>query len=258
MPHLERVLPTDLWERFSAQFSRATGLRLSLLDAEGLAIASTPDPAAVCPGSHHSAGGPCGATYRKAAQQVLASGEATLFRCPHGFLVFAAPVDRDARPGSERAVLVGGPALGEVPTEATADALARRVEGSPQEVLSFLQGLPVVAPRSLLEKGHLAQLCLRTVISGSRLREEYSRRQSQVMTLFEVSSDLAQAASEHELHALALNILGVLFDVECAAILLRDAGGGVYRVQTAMGTVEKALQPWTVPLDSAPLAERPA
>ena len=257
MPHLERVLPTEVWERFSTQFTRATGLRLSLLDAEGQAIASASERTAACPGFQHAAGGPCGLTYRKAAQQVLASGEATLFRCPHGFLVFAAPVDGDARPGVEPVVLLGGPALGEVPTEDAAVALARRLEGNPQEALAFLHGLPVVAPRDLLEKGHLAQLCLRSVILGNRLRDEYARRQSQVMTLFEVSSDLAQSTSEHELHALALNILGVLFDVECAAILLRDVGSGVYRVQTAMGALEKALKPWTVPLDSAPLAERP-
>ena len=31
MPHLERVLPTDVWERFSAQFTRSTGLGLSLV-----------------------------------------------------------------------------------------------------------------------------------------------------------------------------------------------------------------------------------
>jgi diguanylate cyclase (GGDEF)-like protein len=136
--------------------------------------------------------------------------------------------------------------------------LARRWEGDPEQAHAFLTRLPVVAPRALLEKGQLAQLCLRSVISGHRLRDESSRRQSHVMTLFEVSSDLAQAASEHELYALALNILGVLFDVECAALLLRDDADGVYRVHTAMGALEKALQPWTVPAHSAPLTERPA
>ena len=258
MPHLERVFPTGVWGQFSAQFTRATGMQLSLLDADGQIIASTADPAAACPGLQHAAGGPCGLTYRKAAQQVLASGEATLFRCPHGFLVFAAPVDGDDLPAGEPVVLVGGPALGEAPTEDAAVALARRLEGNSEESLAFLQGLPVIAPRLLLEKGRLAQLCLRSVIQGGRLRDEFSRRQSQVMTLFEVSSELGQATSEHELHALALNILGVLFDVECAAILLRDPGSGVYRVQTAMGVLGKALQPWSVPLNSAPPAERPA
>jgi len=258
VPHIGSVLPSGVWGRFAEQFARATGLRLCLLDAVGQPLELPSGAQGACVDFCLGAGDPCAVTYRKAAQKVAASGDVTLFRCPHGFLVFAALVQPDAVPEAVPVVLFGGPVLAE-PCQAgeAAATLSQRLGCESHAADAFLRTLPVIAPRALLEKTHLAQLCLHSVLLGHRLRDEFGHRQSQVMTLFEVSSDLAQATSEHELHALALNILGVLFDVDCAAILLRDTGHGVYRVHTAMGALEKVLQPWTVAVDSAPLAERP-
>ena len=74
MPHLETVLPTGIWERFAAQFFRATNVQLALLDSEGRPVLSMRDAKAGCPGYRQGEGGPCSLTYRKAAQQALSSG----------------------------------------------------------------------------------------------------------------------------------------------------------------------------------------
>lgn len=162
-------------------------------------------------------------------------------------------MQRSGRAAGESVVLLGGGALPEAPTPEAIAYFAQN-RGLPKEEASeAVPAIPVVPPRQLLEVARLAQFCLNAVLQGYDLREDYSRRQAQVMTLFEVASDLHQSSSSHELQALALNTLGVLYDVPSAVILFREANGEGFRAHTAMGSLEKSLLSWRIPADAHPL-----
>lgn len=254
-PNVDKILPSGLWDRFAGQYRRATGLGLAIRDASGAPWVGEPDPLGLCEPGRATGADRCAAFYRKVVQQAGAGDEARLFRCPAGLLVFgvAVRVADGERPGP--VVLLGGPARAEAPSEEDFVAFARAHGLGADEARAQLEALPAHAPRRLQEFAQLAQFCLRAAVQGNLLKETYSQRQAQVMTLFEVASDLGQATTGHELQALALSTLGVLFEVGCAAVLLRQPGSDALRVQTAMGSSEKALLSWLPPDGVSPLSD---
>jgi diguanylate cyclase (GGDEF)-like protein len=250
-PLLERVFPTSLWEKFSRPYRRATGLAVTVFDVEGNPLVPRAREATLCPAGSREGRQRCSEYYRKAVNQAVEGDDPVLFRCAHGFLAFGAPL-RMSGPSEEVLVLVGGPALPEAPSEENAAALVRALDDDENEARKLLAGVAVLAPRKLLGFADLARVCLQSALQGNWLKETFSQRQTQVMTLFDVASDLARVSSDHELYALALNTLGVLFDVGCAAVLLYEPGADTYRVHTAMGDLEKTLRSWNVPVETAP------
>jgi diguanylate cyclase (GGDEF)-like protein len=235
-----------LWERFAGPYRSATGLTVTAFDHHGNPLIPKGLRPALCPVTKSRGQQGCTTFYRKAVQQSVESADPVLFRCPHGFLIFAAPVRFGGRAGAAL-VVAGGPALPEAPSAATSAALARSA-GVDQEVAGqLLASAPVLDPKKLQEFARLAQVSLQAVLQGNCVKETFSHRQTRVMTLFDVASDLSRASSVHELYAVALSTLGVLFDVACAAILACDARQDSFHVQTAMGPLERGLRSWSVP-----------
>ncbi len=240
-PDIDTLLPAALWRRFAKHHRRATGLDVLVLDGRGRVVAPAPAGAGLCAGLGAEAG--CEGFYRKVVQQVVGGDEVALFRCPAGTVVFAAPV-RLEDAGGERWVLVGGVAVPE-PVPEGLEAQAGRVLGA-EAARKHLAGLPRMDARRLQGAALFARFCLQTAVRGQLQRSEASRRHNQVLTLFELASDLGQASGVHEIFALALNTLGVLFEVGSAAVLVYEAGADTYRVHTAMGPGEQTLLSWAV------------
>lgn len=245
MGNLERILPPEVWDRFSESFGAASGLAVAALDASGRLVRQGEGPLPLCAGEGGEDRARCLAFYRKVAMQARGTEEPLLFRCPGEHLVFAAPVRVDPSLPEATFTLVGGPAASETDPAAKKPRGAR---GSPP-------ALEVLEPRRLLGVARLAQWTLQTAVQGHRKREEYGRRHSQVTSLFDLASELVQAASSHEVFALALNALGVLFEIEDAALYLYDPGSEAYRRHSSMGGADRALGSW-VPRPDERLRER--
>ncbi len=243
LPILDRLLPTAVWERFVGPYRAATGLSLILADGEGRVLRGE---AAGCPGWGTAR---CNALYRKVALQARGGTEPLVFRCPEGLLLFGASA-AEAAPGFSGAVLVGGPVVAEG-AEGSPTPLPG---GNPEADRDWVRSLPVSSPRKFQSLAQLAQLSLRWIMQGHHHKYSYTQRQAQILTLFEVAGDLGRATSAHELNALALNTLGVLFEVPTAATLLREPGGDTLRVHTAMGSLEQAVRGWTVGVNDECLA----
>jgi diguanylate cyclase (GGDEF)-like protein len=240
LPNLDIFLPTSLWRRFADHFRRATGIRLTALDRAGSAACGEPGHSSeLC---EKGSGSPrCAAFYRKLAQQVLKGEDALLFRCPGDRLVFGVALPCSEEGEDETLVLAGAECadLGEE---------------------------PALSPRRLVDCAQLAQLSLRSAAHGQQRGEASSRRRAQVITLFQVAADLAQTDSTYDFQALALNALGVVFDVSSAALLMaepegqegqegQEGSGTAFRVLTAMGALEAELRSWTIPAGSSALQE---
>lgn len=247
LPSLDRILPTALWERFVGQYRAATGLPLALVDGEGRPLRGE---GARCPGG---ASARCGAFYRKLAVQAAASPEPLVFRCPGGLLLFGVAAG-ESNLGSTGVVLVGGPVLSEASGAVPAAGLTQLLGVGAEEARDWALTLPTLSPKKFQALAQLAQLSLRWIVQGHHFKHTYTQRQAQILTLFEVAGDLGRATSAHELNALALNTLGVLFEVSTAATLLKDPGSETFRVHTAMGNLEQALRGWTVAAGAEPFA----
>ncbi|MDW7710110.1 MAG: sensor domain-containing diguanylate cyclase [Deferrisomatales bacterium] len=225
-----RVLPDALWEGFRERFEGLSGLALALLDPRGELVPAGEGARPPCADLAGIDRVRCLAFYRKLAAHFGPSREPLLFRCPAGSLVIGAPVGRHASEDPPSLLLVG-----------------RGVSGDSEA--------PERTPAELLSLARLAQWTLQAAVEGFRQREDYQRRHAQVTGLFDLAGDLGHALSPHEVLALGLNALGVLFEVEDAALYLCDPGGETYRLHSSMGGTERALGAWT-PAPAGRLRER--
>lgn len=225
MPTLETLLPIPLWRQFTEHFSRAAGVSLIPLTAGGLVLGADGDDGNGPCRDEDSAR--CAGFYRKISDQVLQGEDPLLFRCPGERLIFAVPIHLREGGTRERFVIAGRPAEGD----------GRRGTPNPQELLGLAR---------------LAQVSLVAASEGYHLRELGLQRDARIRTLFEVSADLARASSAHELHALAINTVGVIFDISSVALLLADASVEGFRVHSALGPLERPLRTWVLPRAGSP------
>jgi len=243
--NVSSFLPASAWCVFARQYFRALGICLRAYKIEGESGVELYSRSHPCSGTDKS-DLRCRAFYNKAVSQLVKSEEATLFRCHGGFLHFGLALGNNGN--NPKIAIVGGPVEpNSSPSKVSANALEDAVVKLPPKCRRGR--LPAMEPRKLLDLANLAKLSIESLVNGNASKKDYSRRQAQLMTLFEVSSDLSQSSNGFDMHALALNTLGVLFDVGCAAILLIDPTGQRLRVHSAMGELEKTILPWNAPVD---------
>ncbi len=222
-PNLGKILSPTQWERFTRSFADAAGVRLALVCLPGGVVAGDLRELGLpeVPGEDPRQ---WPAFLRKIVKQALGGDETLLFRDPSGRLVFAGPV-------------AGAPDLPQI------TLLGARDAGAEAE------------PRKLQAWGSLARLCLGALVRGHADRRRADRDRTRAVTLFDLLPDLLQAGSALEVWGLALSTLSVLFEVENAAVLVRESGTDRFRVQTASGPLEKTLLSWSLSLDAPPVAD---
>ncbi|RMG88018.1 MAG: hypothetical protein D6708_12145, partial [Candidatus Dadabacteria bacterium] len=223
LPNLGKILSPTQWERFTRSFADAAGVRLALVCLPGGVVAGDLRELGLpeVPGEDPRQ---WPAFLRKIVKQALGGDDTILFRDPSGRLVFAGPV-------------AGAPDLPQITLLGARDAGA---EGEPRKLQAW---------------GSLARLCLGALVRGHADRRRADRDRTRAVTLFDLLPDLLQAGSALEVWGLALSTLSVLFEVENAAVLVRESGTDRFRVQTASGPLEKTLLSWSLSLDAPPVAD---
>ncbi|GAB4249928.1 MAG: diguanylate cyclase [Deferrisoma sp.] len=223
LPNLGKILSPAQWERFARSFAEAAGVRMALVCVPGGVVAGDLRELGLpeVPGQDPK-GWP--GFLRKIVKQALGGDDTILFRDPSGRLVFAGPV-------------AGASDLPQIVLLGAGDAGAE------------------VEPRKLQAWGTLVRLCLGALVRGHAERRRADRDRTRAVTLFDLLPDLLQAGSAIEVWGLALSTLSVLFEVENAAVLVREGGAGRFRVQTASGPLEKALLSWSLSTELPPVAD---
>lgn len=253
MPKEPTALRPTLWRRFSEQYRLATGLRVVAVANGGDTATPLESDPFLCP-LRIEGGRKCSSFYRRAARQSFQSDEPLLFRCPGGLLTFGFRTAR-SKNGKNTFAVFGGVVLSDGPTPSRLSTLVQGMGGSREQTLKWVASLPDLSAQRLLEMGRLGELCLNATLRAEELQESFGRERTQVLTLFDVASDLHQAASSYELFALALNALSVLYDVPSAGILLLEPGEDALRAQVAIGALEETISSWRLPTspDAQPL-----
>ena len=79
--------------------------------------------------------------------------------------------------------------------------------------------------------------------ANNMLKNTYSQnifkhKFSQLLTLFNVSTDLSFDIPHYEIYGMILNVLGILFDVNTASIMLWAEDEGIFKTKTSFGQRE--------------------
>lgn len=245
------LLPADVWRSFAHHYLIVAGMSLCAYRIEGASRVEFFSRSEPCPlASMNDAR--CAAFYDKAVSQLSRADEPMLFRCHEGLLLFGLGFSVQGK--DLELVIFGGP-VRPLDIESTKTIANRVIELPLNGRAAQFHKLPKMGPSRLLDFANLAKLSFESLVKGNAAREDYFHRQAQLMTLFEVASDLSQSSTGFDMHALALNTLGVLFDVGCAAVMLVDPLGKRLRVHSAMGEMEKSILPWSASIDDPDIVE---
>jgi len=227
----------EQWGKIQESLARVTGLSFTTLGRNGKVLAEAGDAALCGLLAGSSAGGDfCRGSCHKMVEEARREDATRFFRCRAGLQCFVSPVRVD---GHAVAAVLGGRVLEKAPDSAFFQSLAAEL-GLPEDgILKAVGGLRLAGSRAL---SRTAEMVERTteVLFTSLYRQGQSQKKLALMTsLFHLGTDLSPDKDPHEIYALIVNTISILFDVEGACFLLQQSGNGSFRVMTAFGSAEE-------------------
>lgn len=171
--------------------------------------------------------------------QAFAKGEPVYFKCYAHLNNVAIPVCSDKTP-DKRHLILGGRIVSSYADLAAYRGVAEKLGCDQARVLDAVKGI------SLKDLNHfkVAMAAIRTVtlhLFQNRERHKIIEdKMAKLQTMIKVVSSTG-AADHRELYATILSTLGVLFNVQTAILLLRDADEERFRVEEVFGYPKEAL-----------------
>ncbi|HEY8370563.1 MAG TPA: diguanylate cyclase [Thermodesulfobacteriota bacterium] len=218
----------DVWQPIQDGLARLSGLRIVLLGASGEAW-STPSGVLAPAVERIEARGE--ASRERALLAARVRGEPITYLASTGLQAFVVPVDTP----QGRVFLAGGHAFPAPPDEGHRQRLARDLGLDADGLDALLQSLPVLAPAAFRALVQTLDRVARSVLGGLGEADRARRQVDRASTLFALAPDLVDTGATADGEQLALQAIGVLFDVPAAAILTREPGADTYRAAAAFG-----------------------
>ena len=230
----------DLASKWAETVSAITGLPF-LLCAEEKYTPSREEESPLCKLLQEHAAGRvfCEQDCTAPLVQALAKKEPVYFKCYANLNNVAIPVCSDKMP-DKRHLILGGRVVSSYADLAGYRGVAEKLGCDQARVLEVVKGI------SLNDLNHfkVAVAAIRTVTLHLFQNRERHRiieeKMAKLQTMIKVVSSTG-AADNRELHATILNTLGVLFNVQTAILLLRDADEERFRVEEVFGYPKEAL-----------------
>jgi len=230
----------DLASKWAETVSAITGLPF-LLCAEEKYTPSREEESPLCKLLQEHAAGRvfCEQDCTAPLVQALAKKEPVYFKCYANLNNVAIPVCSDKMP-DKRHLILGGRVVSSYADLAGYRGVAEKLGCDQARVLEAVKGI------SLKDLNHfkVAMAAIRTVTLHLFQNRERHRiieeKMAKLQTMIKVVSSTG-AADNRELHATILNTLGVLFNVQTAILLLRDADEERFRVEEVFGYPKEAL-----------------
>jgi diguanylate cyclase (GGDEF)-like protein len=231
----------EQWGRIQESLAGVTGFSFTTLGRNGKVLAESGEAALCTLLARSSAGGEfCRGSCFAAAEESRRENATRFFRCSAGLQCFVSPVRVDGHPV---ATVLGGRILERAPDSRFFHGLAARL-GLPEEgVLKAVGELKLANSRSLSRTAAMVEQMTEVLFSSMYHQGQAQRKLALMTSLFHLGTDLSPDKDPHEIYALIVNTISILFDVEGACFLLRHPANGAFRVMTAFGSAEEyALQ----------------
>jgi diguanylate cyclase (GGDEF)-like protein len=137
--------------------------------------------------------------------------------------------------GKPIGVILGGQTLLSSPVLEKYKALARRCGIGEEEMMKSVGELSLGTERMLRNAAEFITETGEVVFSGWHTQSRVARKLSLLTSLYKISTGLSPKMDIHEIYALILNSLAILFDVDSASLLLPDPVSGDWISRTAFG-----------------------
>jgi diguanylate cyclase (GGDEF)-like protein len=221
------------WERIQRSVASVTGLSFTTMNRGGKILAEAGDISLCKLLGGDREKGPCSDSCSAAAGRAYRENATRHFRCRAGLECFASPIRVDGRPVG---TVLGGRILEKAPDLAFFEELARSSGHPEEEVLRAVGGLRIGSARSLTRVAEMVEQTSEAVFSGAFRMHKAQKRLSLLNSLFRLGTDLTPEKDPHEVYALIVNTVSILFDVDGACLYLESPESGAFRLKTVFGS----------------------
>jgi diguanylate cyclase (GGDEF)-like protein len=220
-PKASRAFPSalcDRWQQVQESISGITGFPLVTFDQAGRTVGHGSLAAPLCDLLHTSdrLRESCRNFCDAKRQEAMRSDRVLHFRCHAGLSGFAAPVRSADGPVG---VVIGGRALIGSPEMGQLRRLAAEC-GLPEEALLRAVGaLSMGSENALAQTARMVACTAEAVFTGWEGQQRLARKLNRVGNTFSLLTELSQPMERHEIFAMVLSSLAILFDIPAAAVI---------------------------------------
>ena len=247
----ERFLSREFrrrWQDIQESFSRITGLSIWTLEPEGQVVGQPSSPPSICLllRRNKAARAICNEHCIRHCQTAMKGNVTVFFKCHADLECFAAPLRSGGRPIG---VILGGQVLTGSPAMEKYRDLARRSGIAEKDLVKAVSRLTIGSDKVLRQAADFITGMAELVFSGWDVQSRFARKLSLLTSLFNISASLSPKMDIHEIYAMILNSLSILFDIDHGALLLPDPADGGWKVRSAFGPAADELMNISISAD---------
>lgn len=237
---LTDILEIATWQQVQDSFSAIIGYEISVLDADGRPLCRPSNENNICRIIKETAAGAslCSEYCGKSIKEAVKKREPFLFRCHANLYSFAVPIILDEK---HQIVILGGHTFFSYRDFA---AFIKNVDSlgiDRARILSLNKDLKFSDTISLKLACRYIYTSASNMLKNTYNQNIFRQKFSQLLTLFNVSTDLSFDISHYEIYGIILNVLGILFDVNTASIMLKAEDDDVFRTKTSFGQKDEIV-----------------
>lgn len=236
---LTELVGISTWQQIQDSFSSIIGFALLIHDSSGRLLCRSSNENEICKIAKEN---PLGASLcynhcGKGIEKAIKKREPFIFKCHANLYSFAVPIALDEK---HHLVILGGQVFFSYKdlTDFIRDSGKSGIDGS--RINTIKKTLKFSDIISLKSACRYISTSANHLLKNTYSQNMFKQRFSQLLTLFNVSTDLSFDITSHEIYGNILNTLGILFDVNTASIMLYE-DNGLFRNKISFGQKEALI-----------------
>ena len=241
---LTDLLEISTWLQVQDSLSSIIGYEVSISDADGRLLCRPSNENNICRIVKETAIGAslCNDYCGKSIKEAVRKKEPFLFKCHANLYSFTVPIMLDEK---HQIVILGGHTFF---SYRDFTAFIKNVDSlgiDRARILSLNKDLKFSDSMSLKLACRYINTSANNMLKNTYSQNIFKHKFSQLLTLFNVSTDLSFDIPHYEIYGMILNVLGILFDVNTASIMLWAEDEGIFKTKTSFGQREDLILNYT-------------
>lgn len=232
---LSDIIRLSNWDQLRDNISKITGLSLLLFDSKGQLLSEPANDNPLCRLIEGTQEGrqACKANCGKNIALSLSANETIFFKCPANLHIFSLPLQID---GIKMAIL-GGKVFFSYQELSGLREVCKRLNIDPESLIPSAKDLIFHDIQLLRSSAKFIGTLVYYLFDGVYHKERFHNKFIQLMTIFNVISDLKHVTEDNQIYKNLLNAVGVIFNVESASIMIMDNNDALFKTKDAFGEV---------------------
>lgn len=232
---LSEIIRLSNWERLRDNISRLIGLSLLLFDEKGQLLSGPANNNTLCRLIEGTEEGrqACKVNCGKNINLSLSANKIIFFKCPANLHVFSLPLKIDGI----KMVILGGKVLFSYQELSGLREFCQRLNIDPESLIPSKNDIIFHDIQFLRSSAGFIGTLAYYLFDGIYHKERYHDKFIQLMSIFNVISDLRHVKEDNQVYKNLLNAIGIIFNIESASIMIRDNDEMLFNTKEVFGNM---------------------